>query len=100
MKQIIHTACNDWTKEADASDVTYVITTSGGFWGRGANVKDAIEATTKAGAHKLDKAVVAVLVGAKPEDCYVDGNGGINYNSGAVLNQIAVSKFSAIQSLD
>ena len=100
MKQIIHTACNDWTKEANADHVSYVIITESGHWGRGATVGEAIKATARSGAMKSSKAVISVIVGAKIDDCSVDDYGSVCYESGSVCNSVAVAKFSAIKSMD
>jgi hypothetical protein len=100
MNQIIHTTCNDWTKEANADDVTYIITTSCGCWGRGATVEDAIKTTASAGAMRSSKAVIAIIVGGRVDDCYVDDYGSICYDSGAICNSVAVAKFSAIESIN
>ena len=99
MKQIIHTACNDWTKEANSDDVSYVIITNCGHWGREElqRIAEAIEATASSGAMKSSK---AVIVGAKVDDCFVNDYRSLCYESGSVCNSVAVAKFSAIKSMD
>ena len=53
--------------------VTFFVITSGGFFGKGPSVDEAVAQAKKAGARNTERCSLNIVVGAEPKDVTFDG---------------------------